>query len=102
MLKPGGSLSFAIGSLSAAAAIGGPTTGASLAAAALLSGRPIIGDPGGSAGAAAAAGAELGAGVAAVGSAGCCAPAAKVNALMKAPASKLRRADKMIILSFPP
>src|SRR5258707_9442837 len=52
MLKPGGSLSWAFGNLSAAAGSGGAATGASFAAASLPSGRPINGDPGGSAGAA--------------------------------------------------
>src|SRR5437870_11634437 len=101
MLKPGGSLSFATGSLSAAAAIGGGATGASLAAAALFSGRPINGEPGGSAGDAAAA-AALGAGAAAGGLAGCCAAATSVNALTKAPASNTRRADEAIMLSSSP
>ena len=53
MLKPAGTLSFAVGSLSGAAGIGGGAFGASLAAASLPAGRPINGDPGGSAGAAA-------------------------------------------------
>jgi len=55
MLKPGGSFSLPVGSLSAADGRGGDAIGASLAAAAFPSGRPINGDPGGSAGAAAGA-----------------------------------------------
>src|SRR5271166_1807592 len=65
MLKPGGSLSCAVGSLSAAAGIGGGATGASLAASALPSGRPSSGEPGGNAAGvagAAAGGADAGAG----------------------------------------
>src|SRR5580692_1867256 len=83
MLKPGGSLSFAVGSLSVAAASGGEATGASLAAAS-PSGRPIRGEPGGSAGAAAGA-------APAAGAAACCADAANVNAPKKAPASNRLR-----------
>src|SRR5580704_17477826 len=64
MLKPFGALSLSSGNLSSAAASGGAGTGASFAAAGLLSGRPISGEPGGSA---AAAGAAAGAGVAAAG-----------------------------------
>src|SRR5215470_20109009 len=63
MLKPGGSLSLAVGSLSAAAGRGGGATGASLAAAGFPSGRPISGEPGGKGAAAAggdAAGADAG------------------------------------------
>ena len=129
MLKPGGSFSFATGSLSAAAAIGGGATGASFAAASLSAGRPISGEPGGSGAAAvdagvagaaaagagaagaAAAGAGAGAGVAAgaagegdaagAGVDGCCAAAASVNALIKAPASKARRADEQIMVKSP-
>src|SRR5450432_3074410 len=63
MLKPGGSWSFAVGNLSAAAAIGGGATGASLAAAS-PSGRPIRGEPGGKAGAAAGAWATVAGGAA--------------------------------------
>jgi len=92
-LKPAGTLSFAVGSLSGAAAIGGGATGASFAAAS-LSGRPIKGEPGGSAGAAAAVGGGL---------AGCCAAAPNVNTLTKAPASKrLRGADEQIIVMSSP
>ena len=47
MLKPAGTFSLAVGSLSAAAGSGGGATGASFCAAS-LSGRPIIGEPGGS------------------------------------------------------
>src|ERR1700722_4362116 len=91
MLKPGGTLSFAVGNLSTAAAIGGGATGASFAAAS-LAGRPIIGEPGGSAGAAVCA-AGWG------GLAGCSAAAPNVNAPIKATASdKLR--DLMIIFMF--
>src|ERR1700682_11863 len=93
MLKPAGTLSLAVGSLSGAAAIGGGATGASFAAAS-LAGRPISGEPGGSAGAAVAAGA---------GSAGCCATAAGGNTPTKTPASKrLRGADDQIIMTFLP
>src|SRR3981081_4792741 len=96
MLKPGGSLSFAVGNLSSAAGIGGGATGASLAAASLSAGRPIRGEPGGSAGAAA--------GAAAVGGfAGCCAAAPHVNTPIKAPASnKLRGTDELIIMKSSP
>src|SRR3981081_259499 len=95
MLKPGGSLSFAVGNLSSAAGIGGGATGASLAAASLPAGRPIKGEPGGSAGA--AAGASAG------GLAGCCATAPNVNTLTKAPASnKQRRADERFIMTSSP
>src|SRR5882724_1979524 len=94
MLKPGGSLSFAVGSLSGAAGSGGGATGASLAAAS-LSGRPISGEPGGN-GAGAAAGAAP-----AAGAAGCWATALSVNAPKKAPASKrLRDADEYLFMSF--
>src|SRR4051794_6122877 len=112
MLKPGGSFSFATGSLSAEAAIGGGATGASFAAASLSAGRPIRGEPGGSG--AAAAGAAGGAGVAAgaagaagageaagAGVDGCCAAAPSVNALIKAPASKARRAVEQIMVKSP-
>src|SRR5882672_6281820 len=96
MLKPGGTLSLPIGSLSTAAAIGGGATGANLAAAS-LSGRPIRGEPGGS-GAGAAAGAAAGGGLA-----GCCAAAPNVNTPIKAPASnKLRGADEPIIMTSSP
>src|SRR3954471_20508681 len=81
MLKPAGTFSFAVGSLSGTAAIGGGATGARLAAGSVPAGRPINGDPGGSAGAAA------GAAPAAGGVAGCCAAAPSVKALRKAPAS---------------
>src|SRR5580658_2313501 len=64
MLKPLGALSLSSGSLFSAVASGGDGTGASFAAAGLLSGRPISGEPGGSA---AAAGAAAGAGAAAAG-----------------------------------
>src|SRR5436305_6204359 len=105
MLKPGGSFSFAIGSLSAAAAIGGGATGASFAAASLSAGRPISGEPGGSGAAAAgaaAAGAAAGGGTAAgAGVAGCCAVAATVNDVKKAPASRARRAVEWIMLKSP-
>ena len=57
MLKPFGALSLSSGSLFSAVASGGAGTGASFAAAGLLSGRPISGEPGGSAAAAGAAGA---------------------------------------------
>src|SRR5258706_13995626 len=97
MLKPGDSLSLAVGSLSTAAAIGGGATGASLAAASLSAGRPIRGEPGGS-GAGAAAGAAAGGGLA-----GCCAAAPNVNTPIKAPASnKLRGADEPIIMTSSP
>src|SRR5882724_4167597 len=97
MLKPAGTLSFAVGNLSTAAAIGGGATGASLAAASLSAGRPIKGEPGGS-GAGAAAGAAAGGGLA-----GCCAAAPNVNTQIKAPASnKLRGADEPIIITSSP
>src|SRR5882757_9955304 len=97
MLKPGGTLSLAIGSLSTAAAIGGGATGASLAAASLSAGRPIRGEPGGS-GAGAAAGAAAGGGLA-----GCCAAAPNVNTPIKAPAStRLRGTDEPIIMTSSP
>src|ERR1700721_3804664 len=96
MLKPGGTLSFAVGNLSAAVAIGGPATGASFAAAALSAGRPISGEPGGSAGA--AAGAER-----AGGWAGCCAAAPSVKAPITAPASnRLGGADEQFIIASSP
>jgi hypothetical protein len=47
MLKPAGTFSFAVGSLSAAVGSGGGATGASFCAAS-LSGRPSSGEPGGS------------------------------------------------------
>src|ERR1700693_5563819 len=91
MLKPGGTLSFAVGNLSTAAAIGGGATGESFAAAS-LAGRPIMGEPGG------CAGATVGAD-AAGGLAGCWAAAPKVNAPIKATASgKLH--DLIIMFSF--
>src|SRR5689334_9995354 len=88
MLNPAGTLSFAVGNLSAAAGSGGGATGASLAAAS-LSGRPIKGEPGGS-------------GVAPVvaGAADCWALAPNVNTAIKAPASKtLRGANEPIIIN---
>jgi hypothetical protein len=72
-----GTFSFAVGSLSGAAGIGGGAIGASLAAASLSAGRPIKGEPGGR------------------GAAGCWATAPNVNAPKKAPASnRLRGADE--------
>src|SRR5258707_14796840 len=97
MLKPAGTCSVAVGNLSGAAGIGGGAFGASLAAASLLAGRPISGDPGGSAGAAA------GAAPAAGGVAGCWAAAPSVNAQKKAPASnRLRGADEWRIMGVLP
>src|ERR1700730_1013884 len=52
MLKPFGAFNLSSGSLFSAVASGGAGTGASFAAAGLLSGRPISGEPGGNAGAA--------------------------------------------------
>src|SRR5882762_6068630 len=96
MLKPAGTLSFAVGNLSTAAAIGGGATGASLAAASLSAGRPIKGEPGGSAGAAGCA-------AAAGGLAGCCAAAPKLNIPIKAPAStRLRGANEQIVMTSSP
>src|SRR5450756_559899 len=95
MLKPAGTLSLASGNLSDAAAIGGAATGASFAAAALSAGRPIRGEPGGSAGAAAGA-------APAGGLAGCCAAAESENAPIKAPASKRLRGDEQIIITSSP
>src|SRR5690348_15782160 len=87
MLKPAGTFSFPSGSLSGAAASGGGATGASFCAAS-LSGRPIIGDPGGS-------------GCAAGGLAGCCAAALNVSTPRKAPASKrLRGAGEHVLMVF--
>src|SRR5438132_9212926 len=98
MLKPAGTLSFAVGNLSGAAGIGGGAFGASLAAASLPAGRPINGDPGGSAGAAAG-----GVPVAGGDAAGCWAAAVNVNALKNAPASnRLRGADERLIIGFLP
>src|SRR5207247_3706592 len=98
MLKPAGTLSFAVGNLSGAAGIGGGAFGASLAAASLPAGRPINGDPGGSAGAAAG-----GAPAAGGDAAGCWAAAPSVNALRKAPASnRLRGADEWRIMGVLP
>src|ERR1700689_957670 len=94
MLKPAGTLSFAIGNLPTEAGSGGGATGASLAAAS-LSGRPIMGEPGGSG--AAAAGAAGAAGLA-----GCCAAAAQVNAPIKTPASNRLRGDEQIIMTSSP
>src|SRR5215212_2244957 len=88
MLNPAGTLSFAVGSLSGAAGIGGGAFGASLAAASLPAGRPINGDPGGSAGAAAGC-----APVAGGDAAGCWAAAVSVNALRKTPASNRLRGE---------
>src|SRR5262245_45554752 len=97
MLKPAGTFSFAVGSLSAAAGIGGGAIGASFAAASLSAGRPINGEPGGSG--AAAAGAADGAGLAA----GCWAAALNVNALKKAPAGhRLRSANMSLFMDVPP
>src|SRR6266849_3487051 len=97
MLKPGGTLSFAVGNLSSAAGIGGGATGASLAAASFPAGRPIRGEPGGSAGAAAGAAAVGG-----LAGAGCCAAAPYVNAPIKAPASNRLRGDEQIIMTSSP
>src|SRR5450755_4933784 len=115
MLKPGGSLSWAVGSLSAAAGSGGGATGASLLAASLPSGRPISGEPGGSAGAAGAAigagaaGAAIGAGAAAGGAAAGGAEAgwAKTGAVNRRPAivpasNRLRRAVRHGIIEVLP
>src|SRR3954447_9328504 len=96
MLNPAGTLSFAVGNLSGAAAIGGGAIGASLAAASLPAGRPISGDPGGS-------GAAAGAAPAAGGAAGCWAVAPSVKAVSKAPAStRLRGADEWLIIGRSP
>src|SRR5258705_823293 len=96
MLKPAGTLSFAVGNLSTAAAIGGGATGASLAAASLSAGRTIKGEPGGSAGAAGCA-------AAAGGLAGCCAAAPRLNIPIKAPAStRLRGANEQIVMTSTP
>src|ERR1700733_6741944 len=84
MLKPGGTLSFAVGNLSTAAAIGGAATGASFAAAS-LAGRPINGEPGGNAAAAGGLG-------------GCCAAAPNANAPIKATASD--ELSNLIIIMF--
>src|ERR1700704_3300014 len=98
MLKPAGTLSFAVGSLSAAAGIGGGATGASFAAASLSAGRPIKGEPGGSGAPAAGA-----AGLAAGGVAGCWAAALSVNTLKNAPASqRLRDADVSLFMDVLP
>src|ERR1700722_4516214 len=70
MLKPLGAFSLSSGSLFSAVASGGDGTGASFAAAGLLSGRPISGEPGGSAGGAAAGAAATGAGAGAGAGAG--------------------------------
>src|SRR5689334_25218981 len=93
ILKPAGTFSLAVGSLSAAAGIGGGAIGASFAAASLSAGRPISGEPGGSG--AAAAGAADGAGLAEGGLAGCWAAALSVNALKNAPASQRLRGANM-------
>src|SRR3984885_2483743 len=94
MLKPGGTLSLAAGNLSTAAAIGGGATGESFAAAS-LAGRPIMGEPDGSAGAAVCA-------AAAGGLAGCCAAAPNVSAQTKATASDKLRNLIVIMFSFVP
>src|SRR5919197_2810116 len=110
MLKPAGTLSFAVGNLSGAAGIGGGAFGASLAAASLPAGRPINGDPGGSEGEAAVpagGGAPAAGGVAgcwaadggaagwaaAGGSADCWAVALSVKAIKKADSNRLRGTD---------
>src|SRR5581483_8093379 len=93
MLKPAGTFSLAVGSLSAAAASGGAATGASFCAAS-LSGRPISGEPGGS-GDAAGAGEAAGAGV-------CWAVAPQVNAPRNAPASKRLRGDGSVVMRVLP
>src|ERR1700744_4501928 len=87
MLNPAGTFSFAVGSLSAAAASGGAATGASFWAAS-LSGRPISGEPGGS-------GDAAGAGV-------CWAAAPQVNAPRNAPASKRLRGDRIVVMRVLP
>src|ERR1700722_19565110 len=98
MLKPGGTLSFAVGNLSTAAAIGGAATGASFAAAS-LAGRPITGEPGRNTRAARCADAgAAGCAVAAGGWVGCCAAAPKVNAPIKATASG--KLSNLIIIMF--
>src|SRR5262252_790012 len=85
MLNPGGSLSLAVGNLSAAAGSGGGAIGASFAAAGLPSGRPINGEPGGNGEAGAAAGGDADAG-------GCCAKAGAANKMpATVPASKTER-----------
>src|ERR1700742_4638782 len=80
MLKPAGTLSLSIGSLSAAVASGGPATGRSFDAAS-LSGWPISGEPGGS-----------GLGLA------CCAAAPTVKAPRKTPASQRLRGEHVAIM----
>src|ERR1700684_3312243 len=92
MLEPGGTLSFAVGNLSTAAAIGGGATGESFAAAS-LAGRPIKGEPsGGAGGAVCAAAGRL---------AGSAAAAPNVNTPIKATASnKLRNMIIIIVLLF--
>src|ERR1700761_7036574 len=84
MLNPAGTFSCAIGGWSAAAASGGPATGASFAAAS-PSGRPISGEPGGS-----------GLGLA------CWATAPTVMAQKKTPASQKLRGEDVAIMSFSP
>lgn len=87
MLKPAGTLGWQAAACGAAGIGFGGATGASLAAASLFAGRPIEGEPGGSADAAA--------GAAAGGLAGCCADAQSVNAPKRAPANnRLRGADE--------
>src|SRR5215472_15055667 len=92
MLKPAGTFSFAAGSLSAAVGSGGGATGASFCAAS-LSGRPISGEPGGSAGAAAGA---------AAGGLACWPVAPNVNTPRNAPASNRLRGDGIVVISLPP
>ncbi|MHC2439784.1 hypothetical protein [Bradyrhizobium sp. USDA 4451] len=94
-MKPAGTLSLASGSLSGAAGSGGGATGASLAAAS-LSGRPIMGEPGGS-------GCAAGAAPAAGAAAGCCAATESVNAPSMAPASiRLRGANERFFMMISP
>src|SRR5260370_38756315 len=97
MLKPGGSLSFAVGNLSSAAGIGGGATGASLAAASFPAGRPIRGEPGGSAGAAAGPPAVGG-----LAGAGCWAAAPYVNSPIKAAAGNRMRGDEQTTITSCP
>src|SRR5262245_32533365 len=94
MLKPFGSLSLAVGSLSAGAASGGGATGASLAAFGFPSGRPINGDPGGSCCGAAAGAWPAG---------GCCAAAGKTaSGAAKVAASNSDRAAQLVGIMSPP
>jgi hypothetical protein len=95
MLNPLGGRNFAVGSLSSAVGIGGGATGANLAAAALVSGRPMSGEPGGRAGC--AAGAAAGGGPPVFGD--CWAAAPATSMLPKAPASKMpRRSDEPVAI----